>query len=51
MMLGWPKSGQAEVTSGLAGSAVTEGPQGVCEVGPRDVPGKLHTAMISSLTK
>jgi hypothetical protein len=42
---------QAQVAASLTGDEVAEGPKRVSEVTPRDIPGKPHTAMVSSLTK
>ena len=43
--------GQAQVAAGLTGDAVAEDPKRVGKITPREIPGKPHIAIVSSLTK
>ena len=50
MMLATLRGGQADVTAGLSCNLITELAEGLCEVIPRKVTGKPHTAITSSRT-
>ena len=51
VMLALLEGRQAQVAAGLAGDGVAENTKCVGEIVPREIPGKPHTAMVSSLTK